>query len=227
MSDLLIFGNGEIAKLASTFVENYTKFKVHGFVVDNLDKNSDQFFNNKKIILSKDIDKFPSNKFSMFVALSYRKLNKLRADKFLFFKKKGYKFVNLIHPNNNIGKNVTFGENNFIFENQTIQDNVKIKDNVILWSSNHIGHSSTIESHVYISSHVVISGHVKVGSYSFLGVNSAIADFCSVGKECFVGMGSCINKNLKDGVVSINKSTKFLEADSKLSKIIKKKYFKL
>ena len=38
MSDLLIFGNGEIAKLASTFVENYTKFKVHGFVVDNLDK---------------------------------------------------------------------------------------------------------------------------------------------------------------------------------------------
>ena len=74
----------EIAKLASTFVENYTKFKVHGFVVDNLDKNSDQFFNNKKIILSKDIDKFPSNKFSMFVALSYRKLNKLRLISFCF-----------------------------------------------------------------------------------------------------------------------------------------------
>ena len=31
---LLIFGNGEIAKLASEFMV-YTKYEIHGFVVDS------------------------------------------------------------------------------------------------------------------------------------------------------------------------------------------------
>ena len=201
--------------MASEFIEVYTKYN-HGFVL--IICQTDKYFEDKKIILTKDINDFPPEKYLIFIALSYRKLNKIREEKYKYFKEKKYEFISLIHPKNNINKSAKIGENCFIFENQTIQNNVVIGDNVILWSSNHIGHNSIIKNHVYISSHVVISGYVKIDERSFIGVNSAVADFCNIGKDCFIGMSSSIDKNLKDGSVSLNKSTDYYDNDNKISK---------
>ena len=59
---LLIFGNGEIAKLASEFIEVYTKYEIHGFVVDSLSGQTDKYFEDKKN-LTKDINDFPPEKY--------------------------------------------------------------------------------------------------------------------------------------------------------------------
>ena len=82
MNELLIFGNGEIAKLASEFVKNYTKYKIHGFIVDDLGDQVDKYFNNKKIIQTKNLKDYSPKKYLVFVALSYRKLNRLREEKY-------------------------------------------------------------------------------------------------------------------------------------------------
>ena len=116
--------------------------------------------------------------------------------------------------------------NCFILENQTIQKGVKIGDNVTMWSSNHIGHETKINSHCYLSSHVVVSGHCEIGQRCFLGVNSSISDFTEIGDDCFIGMSSSISRNLKPGSVAISKSTEIYDKDHKVSKILKKKYFK-
>ncbi len=203
---LLIFGNGEIAKIA---YDNFTKFSdenLSGFLVDDVSENSSGIDTNL-LISMKSLDDYPVSDYKIFVALSYRKMNLIRESKFDLFKKKGFEFANFIHPENNIDESANIGENVMILENQTIQRDVTIGNNVIIWSSNHIGHGTKIGDHTYISSHVVISGHCSIGKKNFFGVNSSVADFINIEDECFIGMGSSINKNLPKGTFAVSKNT--------------------
>jgi len=88
---------------------------------------------------------FPPSEFAGFVALSYRKLNRIREEKYKAMKEKGYRLVSYVSSRAiNLGRGVSIGENCLILENQTIQHNVRIGDNVFIWSGNHIGHGSVM-----------------------------------------------------------------------------------
>ena len=221
---LLIFGNGEIASIAYNCFVKYTKYKIDGFIVDEFANNQKTFLD-KKLINIKDIGNYPPKEYDIFIAISYRKLNRIREEKYNYFKNKKYDFANFIHPENHIDDNVKIGKNVFILQNQTIQNDVILGDNVMIWSSNHIGHGSIIGNHTYVSSHVTISGHCKIGERVFFGVNSCVADFCNIENDCFIGMSCSVGKNIKSGTYSVNKNTEFFEKDHKISKMIQKKYF--
>jgi len=138
---------------------------------------------------------YPPDVYDAFVALSYTKLNTLRALKYQEMKGKGYKLVSYISSKSTIWPGITVGDNCFILEDNTIQPFTRIGNNVTLWSGNHIGHHSSIEDHVFIASHVVISGDVNIGRYSFLGVNATIRDGITIGERCILGAGSLLLEN--------------------------------
>ena len=60
----------------------------------------------------------------------------------------------------------------------------------------------------------------------FFGVNSSVADFCKIEDDCFIGMGSQVNKDLKKLNSAINRSTEYYGEDDRIINLIKKKYFK-
>ena len=154
-------------------------------------------------------------------------MNQVREKKFQEVKLKGFNLASFISEKSNFDKNAFYhGENCFILENQTIQKNVKIGDNVMIWSSNHIGHGSIVGDHSYISSQVVISGNSKIGKRCFFGVNSATADFANIGDDVFVGMGASVTSKVKSGSVVLSDKSKIYDEDTRISKMIKKKYFK-
>lgn len=136
------------------------------------------------------------NEYKMFIPISYKKVNKLRAEK---VKEKGYTCVSYI-SSKAIYYNTSIGENCFIFENNVIQPFTKIGDNCILWSGNHIGHHTIIKDHCFLASHIVVE-------YSFLGVNSTIRDNVKIGQENVIGAGSLILSNTDDKAVFSPKET--------------------
>ena len=221
---LSIFGNGEIAEQAFFYFSKQSDYKITAFVVDS--PKEDQF-NKLPLISSEEFENNFSNKeHYIHIALSYRNLNKNREKKFKYFENKKYTFASFISDKSTIltdRKNL--GRNLFILEEQSIQTGVKVGDNVMIWSNNHIGHNSIIDDHTYISSNVTISGHCKVGKRCFFGVNSCVADFINIGNDCFITMGSAISTNLEDDSTSINKSTSIYDSDSKINRVLKKKYF--
>jgi len=223
---LLIFGDGEIADLAFFYFSKKSDYNISAFIVDNPKQEK---FKNLPLVSSKEFEnEFPSDKYLVHVALSYQNLNKNREAKFKYFEDKNYNFASYISDKSTVltdKKNL--GRNLFILEEQSIQTGVKIGDNVMIWSNNHIGHNSFIGNHTYISSNVTISGHCKIGERCFFGVNSCVSDFCEIGDDCFVTMGSIVNVNLKNDSTTINKSTLVYESDSKINRMIKKKYFKI
>jgi len=174
---------------------------------------------NLPLIPFKDIEiVYPPSEYKMFIAIAYKNLNKLRAEKYRQAKEKGYSLITYIHSKSVISNNVEIGDNCFILENQTIQPFVKIGNNVIIWSGNHIGHHVTIKDHCFVTSHVVISGGVIIEPYCFIGVNSTIRDHIIIKEESLIGMGSIITKDTqKKGVYLGTPSKLFSEDSSKIN----------
>tara|TARA_A100000171_G_scaffold39370_1_gene39023 strand:- start:971 stop:1654 length:684 start_codon:yes stop_codon:yes gene_type:complete len=220
---LLIFGTGEIGRLAHFYFDRDSLWDVAGFVCD------DEYFDKKELLglpcvpLSK-LSHFSSKKFAVHIALSYKNLNRNRKEKFLYIKEMGYETPSYISSKSSIWSH-DIGDNCFILEDQTIQPDVKIGNNVVLWSGNHIGHGTHIADHVYIASHAVVSGHCSIGERTFIGVNAAIKDFTNIGEACFVGMGVNITKDCKNGDVILPEKTTIIDNETPLATKIKKKYF--
>jgi len=195
---IIIFGTGSFAEVVYYYFEHESNYKVIAFCADSSYINKSKFLNLPLVSFEKIEKKYPPSKYKMFIAVGYKKNNKIRSQIFYKIKRKGYKLISYIYPSVKIWPNNKIGENTFIFENNTIQPFVEIGNNVILWSGNHIGHHSKIEDHCFITSHVVISGNCRVGNHVFIGVNATLRNNISIGNHCIIGAGSLIMKSTKN-----------------------------
>lgn len=191
---LILFGTGDIAQIAADYFERDTDYSVVAFCVDRSYRKESTYFGRPLVAFETVENEFPPSQNDMFVALSYREMNRFRQSKFEAAIRKGYHLASYISPRCSYLTEYTCGSNCFIFEDNTIQPYVKIGDNVMIWSGNHIGHHTEINSHNFISSHVVISGHCRIESYCFLGVNSTIAHNVTLAEDSLIGAGAIITK---------------------------------
>lgn len=224
---LVIFGTGEIGELAKYYFENDSPYKVVGFTADDAFVDKDSFLKLPLVPFSRVKTEFPVEKFEMHVALSYKKLNQVRAQKYYTAKSLGYRMASYVSSKSVTWPDLSIGDNCFILENQTIQPTVKIGNNVMIWSGNHLGHGAVIKDHCYISSHVVICGHAEIGERCFLGVNATIKDFVKLGSDTFVTMGALVTQDTQEGDVVLAAKGKIFKSASREASMIKKKYFSL
>lgn len=198
MADLVIFGTGDVAELAHFYFTRDSPHRVAAFTVDSAYMKEPSFCGLPVISLEEVASRFSPSEHAAFVALSYTRLNMLRAEKCSALKALGYSLVSYVSSRATVFADFAAGENCFILEDNTIQPRVRIGRNVTLWSGNHIGHHSTIEDDVFVSSHVVVSGGVTIGAGSFLGVNSTIRDHVRIGKRCVLGAGAIVLDDAPD-----------------------------
>lgn len=196
---VIIFGAGETADLAYEYFTHDSEYEVVAFVVEDEYLKVENHLGIAVIPWSKISDHFTKDQVECFVAISYTKLNRVRAKCYKLVKAAGFKCATYISSRAFVWHTAKVGENCMIFENNVIQHGVEIGNGVILWSGNHIGHQTKIEDFVYISSHVVISGYCVIGAYSFLGVNSTFNDSIKLGKDNIVGSGALIVKSSEEG----------------------------
>ncbi len=198
---LVIIGAGETAQIAYEYFTYDSPHNVVAFAVQKEYIEQTSLYDLPIIPFEEITDIYPPSQFEAYVAISYTKLNRIRARLYQMTKAKGYTLANYISSHAFVWRNVTLGDNVFIFENNVIQHHVHIGNDVILWSGNHIGHRTTIGDHSYLSSHVVVSGFCNIGSYTFLGVNATLNDNITIEKDCIIGSGAVMTKNTNEGQV--------------------------
>src|SRR3989304_6071732 len=181
MKPVVIFGTGDIAELAHFYLANDSGFRVEAFTVDGEYLSSREFCSLPAVPFEEVERVYPPGQFDMFVALSYAKLNAVRAAKCREAKDKGYRLISYISSKATVWPGFSAGENCFILEDNTIQPFAMIGNNVTLWSGNHIGHHSEIHNHCFIASHVIVSGGVEIGESGFIGVNVTLGDPVKIG----------------------------------------------
>src|SRR6186713_316892 len=197
MARLVIFGTGDIARLANFYFTRDSPHEVVAFTVDAEYRRGDSFEGLPLVDSSEVVSRFPPGEHEMFVAISYARMNQIRAAKYAQMKSAGYRLVSYVSSRCSYLSDHPPGDNCFILEDNTIQPFVTIGNNVTLWSGNHIGHDATIEDHCFITSHVVVSGHVRIGTRSFIGVNATLRNSITIAPETLIGAGAIIMKDTK------------------------------
>lgn len=214
MKKLIIFGAGDIARLAKFYFDSDSNHEVEAFCVDAAYRKGDDFLARPLVDFETVEAKYPADKYDMFVAMSYTKMNRVRNSKFEAAVAKGYNLVSYVSSRCSYLSQFPAGRNCFILEDNTVQPYVRIGDNVTLWSGNHIGHDSTIGNHTFISSHVVVSGHCTIGQRCFLGVNATLRNSISIADETLIGAGAIIMKDTKPGDVYLPERAKLFDKKS-------------
>ena len=201
MSEVVIFGSGQVAEVICYYLTHESDHRVVGFTVDGDYLKEDTALGLPVVPFETVQEAFPPERHGVFVAMSYRRLNAPRAQKLAEARAKGYAAVSHVSPRAVVPAGFEAKANTFIMEHNTVQPFVEIGENVIVWSGNHIGHHSRIGDNVFIASHVVISGGVTIGDNCFLGVNATLRDNISIGSHCIVGAGALILKDAPDHAV--------------------------
>ena len=197
MAQIVIFGVSQWAELALFYLTHDSPHQVVGFTVDRGYLAQDQFKGLPVFPFEEIEAHFPPSDFQMFIPISFKRMNHLRAERYDTAKRKGYNLISYISSRATTFPDFKCGDNCFILENNTIQPFVTIGSNVVMWSGNHIGHHSTIRDHVTITSHVVISGSCEIGAFCFLGVNATVREETIIAPETLVGMSAAILEDTK------------------------------
>lgn len=198
MAKLVIFGAGDIARLAHFYFSTDSEHEVVAFTVDRAYRDSDTFLDLPLVDFETLAETHPPDQCQLFVALSYAKMNQVREAKYHAAKAAGYTLASYVSSHATNLTQFPIGDNCFILEDNTIQPYVTIGSNVTLWSGNHIGHDSTIGDHVFIASHVVVSGHVTVENNCFIGVNATLRNSIRIAPHTLIGAGAVIMKSTKE-----------------------------
>jgi sugar O-acyltransferase (sialic acid O-acetyltransferase NeuD family) len=214
VSDVVIFGLGDYARIASVYLDDDSPHHVVAFTAHERYIEQAELLGRPVVPFERLRESHPPDSFAMLVAVGYSRVNEARRSVYERCKELGYELINYVSSRATVWRGLELGDNSFVFEENTIQPFVKIGSNVVLWSGNHIGHDSTIGDHCFIASHVVVSGNVSIGDSCFIGVNATFRDAITVAPRCVIGAGALIMKDTVEGGVYSVRGTQPIETKS-------------
>ncbi len=198
---LVIVGDSAIAEIAYEYFTHDSPYEVAAFAVEEAYLQRDALFGLPVVPFARVAELYPAADHSIFVAIGYNQLNRLRTRFVGEAKAMGYSLASYVSSHAFVWRNVALGEHCFIFENNVVQPFVRIGNNVVLWSGNHIGHHSTIHDNVFFASHVVLSGFCDVGENCFVGVNATIANNVTIAPDGLLGAGCMILRDTEPNTI--------------------------
>jgi sugar O-acyltransferase (sialic acid O-acetyltransferase NeuD family) len=201
VSRVVIFGAGDIARLAQYYFSRDSPHEVVAFTVDRAYRQAEEFSGLPLVDFEEVAARYPPGGYAMFVAVSYAKMNRVRAEKYAAARALGYTLVSYVSSRATVLTEHPVGDNCLILEDNTIQPFVRIGNDVTLWSGNHVGHDSTIGDHCFIASHVVISGHCEIGRSCFIGVNATLRNSLRIADRTLIGAGAIVMGDTREGSV--------------------------
>jgi len=119
-----------------------------------------------------------------------------------------------------IGSNVEIGGLNTI--NSGTIDPTVISDFCILDDQIHIGHNTYLGKSVLIAASSETSGGVTVGDGTYIGPGSVLTNKISLGKNCFVGIGTTVTKSFEDNQTIAGNPSKTIEELRRIKKLNQK-----
>lgn len=196
---VVIFGTGELAQLAHFYFSHDSARQVAGFSVDAEYVDSPEYLGLPLVASESLEENFSPQDFDLFVAIGYKDLNRLRAERCAALMARGYRLASYISSRASIWPDLVTGDNCMIMEGNVIQPFASIGHGVIMFCNSIVSHHVELGDYCFIGSEATISGGVKIGANSFIGVNSTIREHLNIGRDCIIGAGSLILKDTADG----------------------------
>ena len=192
MAKVIVFGDSHWASLAHFYLTHDSPHDVAAFTVDGTHLRRKDLYGLPLVPFEEVQDVFPPDDYQMFLPISFKRMNRLRAEKYAEAKRKGYRLISYVSSRTATWPGFKVGDNCFILEGNTIAPFVELGNDLMMWCGGHIGHHTIVKDHVMMASHVVIAGVCRIEPYCFLGVNSTVRDETTLARGTLVGAGVTI-----------------------------------
>ena len=214
--EIILWGGTGQSKVVRPIVEYYGS-KVIAIIDDTPDLKSP--FRDVPIYVGKDgffdfIKKREKEEIGFIVAIGNDKTGRhsiARRKISRFLKDEGLFPESVIHPNAYISQNVQLGEGVQVMANATIIPETKIGDYCIINTCASVDHECILEDGVEIAPQATLCGCVYIGENSWIGANAVILPKLKIGKNCVIGAGSVVTKNIPDDTMAFGNPAKFIK----------------
>lgn len=195
MTRLLIFGLGNLAQLALSFLEEDGGYEPVAFVVER-NYLTHIKFEGLPVYAFEDIsDTHPPGEYKMIIVIGPNQINTVRERIYREALGKGYELITYVSPRAHVSPKAQLGRNCFIFDGVTIEAYTAIGNNTIIWSNATVAHHCQIGDHCFLAPAVAVSGKTTIENNCFLGINATVIDHIRVASHCIIGAGALIKKN--------------------------------
>lgn len=214
MGNVVLFGNGPVARSAYYSFAYDSPHEVVAFTVDKEFIEEDTLFDLPVVPFAGVESAFAPDEYEMCIAVGYVQVNRLRAERYFQAKEKGYRLLNHISSHAIVAEDLIIGDNCRIGANCIVSPSAQIGNNVIVGAGAFVGHDVVLGDHCFIGNCAAIAGGVKIGPYAFLGISSTIRNKVAVARECVVGAGALILQDTEEREVYMGKQAELLAITS-------------
>lgn len=194
MKNIVIFGNGDFARLLKYYIEIDDKRDVVAFTVNGEYIENEEFCGLPVVAFEEIVEKYPPEDYEIIIAIGNSKMNEVRKNIFFQCKEKGYTMANYIHSSCSVHCDIT-GEGNILLENCLIYPFAKIGNCNLLWDHVLISHDCIVGDFNTFSSYADLCGYVKIGNNGYFGKHCILNDFMEIADYTLIGAAAYAKKN--------------------------------
>lgn len=212
MKKVAIFGVSGHAKVITDIIEKEKKFELAGFVDNSLPVGTEclgyKVIGNDPSLgdLIKEYDIFGG---VIGIGDNYRRFSvKKEIDRLV----SDFNFVNCIHPDATIGKDVTFGVGNVVMAGAIINPSSSLGNHCIVNTNSSLDHDCCMSDYSSIAPNAAIGGNVSIGEFSAIGIGANVFHQVKIGTNCVVGGGSLVTKDTSNDAVFYGSPCKFVRS---------------
>lgn len=215
MEKLVIFGNSLFAEHVYFYIKYDSPYEAVAFTVDRKYIRKEELLGLPVVPFETVETIFPPSECKMLVSLGFQRLNKLRKERYVQAKIKGYDLISYVSSKAVTWPGFVMGDNCFVCEG-IFSPHVQIGNDVIIGSGVVIGHHAVIKDHCFISPGVVMLGGVTVEECCLIGANATIKEGVTVAKECIIGAGVAIMRSTQERSVYVDRPAELLPKPSNI-----------
>lgn len=189
LHDLLVIGAGGLSYQCLSLIKQYNNIAFF----DDINKNRN-FFEDCVVYHSDDYIEIANN---FVVCISNPKNRKDLIHKFAH---RGAKLINLISQDSTY--KIFDGRGLIILEKCLMEPGINIGDYCLINTKCSLHHGVIINNNVTLSPNVTLLGNVEIKEDTFLGAGTIVREKIKIGKNCLIGMGSVVLKDIPDNSVA-------------------------
>ena len=194
MLDIIIIGAGGFGREVYLWAKDSfpnDQYRIKGFIDDNPRKLDDY---NMDINVIGNLDNYKIKKQDRFLFA----IGDINGKKSLIIKmkKKGAKFLTLIHPTAIVANTAKIGEGIIICPFVTISDNVQLGNFAMLNIYSSCGHDAKVGNYCILSPYATLNGFVILEDEVFLGTHATVILYKKVGYKSKISANSVVMRDV-------------------------------
>ena len=146
-----------------------------------------------------DVQQYPPDKVELVNGIGSIGSTVLRQKVYERFKRQGYRFRQVIHPQAIVSRRAELCEGVQIMAGAVVNIGTRVGEDTIVNTNASVDHDCLIGAHVHIAPGVTLSGGVTVGDGSHIGTGASVMQGIEIGANVIVGAGAVVIDNIKTG----------------------------